>query len=103
MQAAIAAFDDDTFRDHLHEFFPLMTGLISAEYAPAEVLRALADLFAKRVGPILGVARAEAAAEMAAAAAQARQKAQDQQRSFQQQLQQQQQQQQQQAMGAPVG
>lgn len=44
-------------RSHLHEFFPLLTVIISTEYTPAEVLRVLADLFAKRVGPILGVAQ----------------------------------------------
>ena len=70
---AIAAFDDDTFRNNLPEFFPLMTALIRTDYAPAEVLRALAELFSKRVGPIIGVAPAAAAAEAAAAAAVAKQ------------------------------
>jgi hypothetical protein len=40
-----------------------------------DVLRSLADLLSERVGPILGVARVEAAAEMAAAAAAAREQA----------------------------
>ncbi len=72
---ALGALDDATFRAHLAEFFPLMTAVIGADYAPVEVLRAVAELFGRRVGPILGVAGgaggggAAAAQAVAAAAA----------------------------------
>lgn len=51
---ALMAFTPDAFRAHIKEFFPLLTDLISCEYAPPEVQRALSDLFAKRIGPLLG-------------------------------------------------
>ena len=38
------------------DFFPLLTALISCEYAPPEVQRALSELFQKRIGPMLGSA-----------------------------------------------
>lgn len=50
---ALSAFDDATFRKHLPDFFPLMTKLIRAEYAPTEVHRSLAELFLTRIGPLL--------------------------------------------------
>jgi len=50
---ALAALCDDEFRRHLHEFFPLLTRLISCHHAPVEVQRALSSLFEKRIGPLL--------------------------------------------------
>ena len=50
---ALLSFSPDAFRAHLKDFFPLLTALISCEYAPPEVQRALSDLFAKRIGPML--------------------------------------------------
>ena len=50
---ALLAFPPDAFRAHLKDFFPLLTTLISCEYAPPEVQRALSELFAKRIGPML--------------------------------------------------
>ncbi len=50
---ALLAFSPAAFRSHLKDFFPLLTTLISCEYAPPEVQRALSDLFAKRIGPML--------------------------------------------------
>ena len=50
---ALLAFSPDAFRAHLKDFFPLLTALISCEYAPPEVQRALSDLFAQRIGPML--------------------------------------------------
>ncbi|EFN54845.1 hypothetical protein CHLNCDRAFT_35815 [Chlorella variabilis] len=50
---ALLAFSPDAFRAHLKDFFPLLTALISCEYAPPEVQRALSELFAKRIGPML--------------------------------------------------
>lgn len=53
---ALLLFPPDAFRSHLKDFFPLLTALISCEYAPPEVQRALSELFAKRIGPMLGSA-----------------------------------------------
>jgi len=58
-----------------------MTALMRADHAPPEVLRILADLFAKRVGPVMGVAagpsevhaQAMAASTIATSAAQRQQ------------------------------
>ncbi|MEW5298187.1 MAG: hypothetical protein WDW36_001338 [Sanguina aurantia] len=50
---ALSAFDDATFRAHLPDFFPLLTKLIRAEYAPTEVHRSLSELFLTRIGPLL--------------------------------------------------
>jgi brefeldin A-inhibited guanine nucleotide-exchange protein len=50
---ALLAFPPAAFRAHLRDFFPLLTALISCEYAPPEVQRALSELFAKRIGPML--------------------------------------------------
>ncbi|KAL6762063.1 hypothetical protein V8C86DRAFT_3013062 [Haematococcus lacustris] len=63
---ALGGLDDASFKGHLPQFFPLMTSLIQTDYAPPEVLRVLSDLFAKRVGPIIGVMNATAAMEAAA-------------------------------------
>lgn len=51
---ALASFDDRLFRAHLSSFFPLLTRLIRCDYAPAEVQKALSDLFLSRVGPLIG-------------------------------------------------
>ena len=51
---ALGSLGNDAFRRHLLEVFPLLTGLIGCIRAPPEVQRALSDLFAKRIGPILG-------------------------------------------------
>lgn len=51
---ALLSFSPAAFRAHLKDFFPLLTALISCEYAPPEVQRALSELFAKRIGPMLG-------------------------------------------------
>ncbi|PSC72251.1 brefeldin A-inhibited guanine nucleotide-exchange 2-like [Micractinium conductrix] len=53
---ALLLFSPDAFRAHLKDFFPLLTALISCEYAPPEVQRALSELFQKRIGPMLGSA-----------------------------------------------
>ncbi|GFH28986.1 brefeldin a-inhibited guanine nucleotide-exchange protein 2-like, partial [Haematococcus lacustris] len=69
---ALGGLDDASFKGHLPQFFPLMTSLIQTDYAPPEVLRVLSDLFAKRVGPIIGVMNATAAMEAAVSARQER-------------------------------
>ena len=51
---ALCALSNEAFRRHLLEVFPLLTGLISCIRAPPEVQRSLSDLFAKRIGPLLG-------------------------------------------------
>lgn len=48
------AVDEATFRAHLPTLFPLLTTAIRTEYAPHEVQVALADLFAQRIGPLVG-------------------------------------------------
>uniref|UniRef100_A0A061RZG9 Brefeldin a-inhibited guanine nucleotide-exchange protein 2-like n=1 Tax=Tetraselmis sp. GSL018 TaxID=582737 RepID=A0A061RZG9_9CHLO len=50
---ALSSLGDEEFRRHLHEFFPLLTRLISCQHAPVEVQRALSTLFQKRIGPLL--------------------------------------------------
>jgi len=62
---ALSTFDEATFAAHLPTFFPLLTALMRTDHAPPEVLRILADLFAKRVGPVMGVAAAAATKEAA--------------------------------------
>ncbi|KAF5835548.1 hypothetical protein DUNSADRAFT_7247 [Dunaliella salina] len=66
---ALSTFDEATFAAHLPTFFPLLTALMRTDHAPPEVLRILADLFAKRVGPVMGVAAAAATKEAASNAA----------------------------------
>ena len=51
---ALMSFSPSVFRAQLKDFFPLLTALISCEYAPPEVQHALSDLFAQRIGPMLG-------------------------------------------------
>ena len=50
---AVGSFSDAAFRQQLPAFFPLLTSLIGCEHAPPEVQRALSDLFARRIGPLL--------------------------------------------------
>lgn len=50
---AMSSFSEDAFRAHLRVFFPILTRLISYEHAPPEVQRALADIFTRRVAPLL--------------------------------------------------
>jgi len=51
---ALLLFPPKAFSEHLRDFFPLLTALISCDYAPREVQQALSELFAKRIGPMLG-------------------------------------------------
>lgn len=50
---ALGALSDDTFRRHLVAIFPRLTRLIACIRAPPEIQRALSDLFAHRIGPLL--------------------------------------------------
>ena len=50
---ALAALEADAFRRHLPAFFAQLTRLIACGHAPPEVQRALSDLFADRIGPLL--------------------------------------------------
>jgi brefeldin A-inhibited guanine nucleotide-exchange protein len=50
---ALGSLSSEAFRRHLMEVFPLLTGLIACIRAPPEVQRALSDLFAVRIGPML--------------------------------------------------
>ena len=50
---ALAALEAEAFRRHLPAFFPQLTRLIACGHAPPEVQRALSDLFADRIGPLL--------------------------------------------------
>ena len=45
-------------RSALPELFPLLTQVIRADYAPGDVHKALASLFAQRVGPLVAAAAA---------------------------------------------
>ena len=51
---ALGSLSNDAFRRYLLEVFPLLTGLIGCIWAPPEVQRVLSDLFARRIGPMLG-------------------------------------------------
>ena len=53
---AVSSLDDATFRANMHTFFPLLTQLIRADYAPPDVHKALSDLFDGRVGPLVAAA-----------------------------------------------
>ncbi|PNH08742.1 putative serine/threonine-protein kinase, partial [Tetrabaena socialis] len=46
---ALGELEEPTFRKHVAELFPLLTQLIRADYAPADVYRALSTLFARRM------------------------------------------------------
>lgn len=50
---ALGALSDDAFRRHLVDIFPRLTRLIGCIRAPPEIQRALSDLFARRIGPLL--------------------------------------------------
>ena len=50
----LGTLSNGAFRRHLLEVFPLLTGLIGCIRAPPDVQRALSDLFARRIGPMLG-------------------------------------------------
>jgi brefeldin A-inhibited guanine nucleotide-exchange protein len=50
---ALMMFSPGGFQAHLKEFFPLLTSLISCDHAPPEVQKALSELFAKRIGPLV--------------------------------------------------
>ena len=50
---ALARFDEASFRGNLRVAFPSLVRLVECERAPGEVSRALSDVFARRVGPIV--------------------------------------------------
>ncbi|KAG2453172.1 hypothetical protein HYH02_002496 [Chlamydomonas schloesseri] len=50
---ALGELEEATFRKYVAELFPLLTQLIRADYAPADVHRALSTLFARRVQPMV--------------------------------------------------
>lgn len=50
---ALGELEEAVFRRHLGDLFPLLTQLIRADYAPPDVHRALAGLFARRVQPMV--------------------------------------------------
>lgn len=50
---ALGSLSDNAFRRHLVTIFPLLTQLIACIRAPPEIQRALSDLFARRIGPLL--------------------------------------------------
>ena len=50
---ALGELEEATFRKYVAELFPLLTQLIRADYAPADVHRALSSLFARRVQPMV--------------------------------------------------
>jgi brefeldin A-inhibited guanine nucleotide-exchange protein len=50
---ALGSLPDDAFRRNLVAIFPLLTQLIACIRAPPEIQRALSDLFARRIGPLL--------------------------------------------------
>jgi hypothetical protein len=52
---ALSTLDAGTFQAELGRFFPVLTRLMSCEYATADVQRALSELFLVRVGPMLPV------------------------------------------------
>ncbi|KAK2077578.1 hypothetical protein QBZ16_004423 [Prototheca wickerhamii] len=53
LRALRDAFDDEAFRAHARELFPHLVALVAVDGAPAELRRALADVFMKRVGAML--------------------------------------------------
>jgi brefeldin A-inhibited guanine nucleotide-exchange protein len=50
---ALSTLEAATFQAELGRFFPVLTRLMTCEYAPADVQRALSELFLTRVGPML--------------------------------------------------
>ncbi|KAG2437305.1 hypothetical protein HXX76_005962 [Chlamydomonas incerta] len=64
---ALGELEEATFRKYVAELFPLLTQLIRADYAPADVHRALSSLFARRVQPMVLAVAGGAAAPGAAA------------------------------------
>ncbi|KAG2485588.1 hypothetical protein HYH03_015653 [Edaphochlamys debaryana] len=50
---ALGELEEGVFRKYVAELFPLLTQLIRADYAPADVHRALSALFARRVQPLV--------------------------------------------------
>jgi hypothetical protein len=57
---ALAALNGGTFQSELGRFFPVLTALITCDYATADVQRALSELFLTCVGPLLQPAAAAA-------------------------------------------
>jgi brefeldin A-inhibited guanine nucleotide-exchange protein len=50
---ALSTLDAATFQAELARFFPVLTKLMTCDYATADVQRALSELFLVRVGPML--------------------------------------------------
>ncbi len=50
---AIAGLPQASFARNVAMFFPLLTALVSCEYSPPELQKALSELLATRVGPLL--------------------------------------------------
>lgn len=50
---ALSTLERATFQAQLGRFFPVLTALMACEHAPADVQRALSELFLTRVGPLL--------------------------------------------------
>eukprot|EP00882_Tetradesmus_deserticola_P033912 GHRQ01038778.1.p1 GENE.GHRQ01038778.1~~GHRQ01038778.1.p1 ORF type:complete len:190 (+),score=78.23 GHRQ01038778.1:58-627(+) len=50
---ALSTLDAATFQAELARFFPVLTKLMTCDYATADVQRALSELFLVRVGPLL--------------------------------------------------
>lgn len=53
---ALAALDAATFQVELGRFFPVLTRLMTCDYATPDVQRALSELFMAKVGPLLAAA-----------------------------------------------
>lgn len=50
---ALNTLDAATFQSELSHFFPVLTKLMTCDYATADVQRALSELFMLKVGPML--------------------------------------------------
>lgn len=51
---AVLSFPPQIFKSHIRDLFPLLTNLISCELAPPEVQKVLSELFATRIGSMVG-------------------------------------------------
>ncbi|KAL4543975.1 hypothetical protein Ndes2437B_g01778 [Nannochloris sp. 'desiccata'] len=51
---ALLSFSPDVFKSRIKDLFPLLTSLISCETAPPEVQRVLSEVFASRIGSMMG-------------------------------------------------
>jgi hypothetical protein len=50
---ALQSLNKEKFHAHLKDFFPLLTSLITCEYAPAEMQQTLSELFSERISEAL--------------------------------------------------